>query len=622
MNADTRLNALRRAVELEHEEERRRFQERQATLSRKERIRRGVAADHLEPVDESWGFGGRYVLTLDGPVSNAFSQGSVVELRPMRDEEPTARAIVVRRRDRELTLAFDRSPPSFTTTGRSFIELAPNDVSLARNLANIDAVKRMESGVARRRRDAWFGDDAPRSSAVAVESSAPLNAEQLEALANARAARDFYVIHGPPGTGKSTVLTAVMGEEVAAGSKILATAASNSAVDHLLELALGAGLKGVRIGHPGRVAERLRRHTLDEQLAEHPERDVLNAMRDEAAELMGVSRRQRKQGRSRNNYGKASEARRDAKQLFRQATERERLLARSIIDDADVVAATLSAASGALLQDRIFDLCVLDEATQATEPAALAALIRGHRVILAGDHQQLPPTVISQDALNAGLGVSALERLVDTHPGHMTLLREQYRMNEAIMAYPSLSMYNGQLRAHPSVAKRNLDAGVEDAAVPFLFVDTAGKGFDEAEEADSESLLNEGEAELVCFRVAELLDAGVPATSIGVITPYSGQARWLRRRVVPEVAVNTIDAFQGREKDVILVTLVRSNSAGEVGFLADVRRMNVALTRARRQVVVVGDSGTLASHPYYAALIEHGQATEGYRSAWAWGGAR
>ncbi|MEO1171536.1 MAG: AAA domain-containing protein [Myxococcota bacterium] len=619
MKAEERLDALRRAVELERQEEQRRFRERQATLSRKERIHRGVAADHLEPVDESWGYGGRHVVTYEGPVSNAFTQGSVLELRPLRDEEPRASATVVRRREQELSLAFDRRPPPFTTEGRSFIELAPDDITYARNVASLEAVRAWTSGTERRRRDAWFGEDSPRSQPAPDTETGPLNPEQYEALTRARGARDFFVVHGPPGTGKSTVLAALIAAEVRSGVTILATAASNSAVDHLLELALAAGLKAVRIGHPARVAENLRRHTLDELLAEHPEREVLDSMRDEAADLLGYSRRQRKQGRSQDRKGRAADARRDARQLFRDASDRERLLARSILDDADVVAATLSAAAGRLLSERTFGLAVLDEATQATEPAALAAFLRSQRVVLAGDHQQLPPTVISREAQEGGLGISALERLVNTHPDHVTLLREQYRMNAAIMAFPSDAMYGGELRAHESVADRTLDVSVEDAAVPFLFVDTAGKGFEETEEEDSESLANEGEAELVLQHLRRLVNAGVPADEIAVITPYAGQARLFRQRLNGEVDANTIDAFQGREKDVVLVSLVRSNEGGEVGFLRDTRRMNVALTRARRHAVIVGDSATLASHPFYARMIEHSQATNAYRSAWAWG---
>ncbi|MEL6546344.1 MAG: AAA domain-containing protein, partial [Myxococcota bacterium] len=519
----------------------------------------------------------------------------------------------------ELTLAFERPPPEHVSHGRSFIELAPNSVTYRRAIANLDAVARMESGTDRRRRDIWFGEAAPRMETGANGSASErLNPEQGSAWAGALAAQDIYAIHGPPGTGKSTVLAEIMASEAKRETTLLATASSNAAVDHLLELALRQGLRAVRVGHPARVSEALQQHTLDYLIETHHERAVVDELRDEAYELMGYARRQRNQGRSKDRFGRARDAKREARELLSRAEELEALVARALLDEAQVICATLSMLSGHVLRDRRFDLALVDEATQATEPLVLGAFVSARRLVLAGDPKQLPPTVLSQKAARAGLGQSALERVMSIHNTDVcTMLREQYRMNNAIMAFPSAQSYDGQLRAHSSVAERQLPD--ELGAPPLLFVDTAGKGFSEERQPASSSLYNPGEGELVLGHVSRLLRDGLRGEQISVISPYSAQVQWLRAQCEEaSVEIDTIDAFQGRENDAVLLSFVRSNDAGEVGFLSDERRLNVALTRARKHLAMFGDSATLSSDPVYAALIEHTQSTDAYRSAWAW----
>ncbi|MEM6734403.1 MAG: AAA domain-containing protein, partial [Myxococcota bacterium] len=314
-------------------------------------------------------------------------------------------------------------------------------------------------------------------------------------------------------------------------------------------------------------------------------------------------------------------ARRDARRLLRDANERERILTRALLDDAQVICATLATLSGPALERRRFSIAVVDEATQATEPMTLAALLSCDRVVLAGDPCQLPPTVLSAEAVKHGLAESALDRILAVHGENaFTLLREQYRMHESIMEFPSRWMYRGELRAHPSNADHTLaDNDAEDANQPLILVDTAGKGFDEERDPDSESLFNVGEIDLVAQHAARLVSGGLSPEAIGVITPYSAQATRLREfGLDPAIEIDTVDAFQGREKDAILLSLVRSNASGEVGFLKDERRLNVALTRARRHLAVFGDSATLANQPMLAALIEYTQTLDAYRSAWAW----
>ncbi|HET6344684.1 MAG TPA: AAA domain-containing protein, partial [Myxococcota bacterium] len=263
---------------------------------------------------------------------------------------------------------------------------------------------------------------------------------------------------------------------------------------------------------------------------------------------------------------------------------------------------------------------------------ALLAWARAERLILAGDPCQLPPTVVSPEAERQGLGISLFERLLETHADVGLMLREQYRMHETLIRFPSDVMYGGALRAAPAIATHTLadvlPAGADLDALdvpPLVFVDTAGMGFDE-EKPESVlsfqgSLCNRGEADIILRRVEELVGAGLTPAELGVIAPYRAQARHLREALaehLPEVEVDTVDAFQGREKDAILLTLTRSNDAGSLGFLTDRRRMNVALTRARRHLFIVGDSGTVGADPFFERLLAHVEAAAGYRSGWAW----
>ncbi len=242
-------------------------------------------------------------------------------------------------------------------------------------------------------------------------------------------------------------------------------------------------------------------------------------------------------------------------------------------------------------------------------------------MILAGDPQQLSATVLSTEAKEQGLSVSLFERLLEEHgPKVKRLLKEQYRMNRVLMEFPSTQTYGGQLRAHPSVSDRVLELGLETP--PLLFLDTAGKGFDESKAPGTESLRNEGEAELIITRARALLAAGLPPQELAIISPYRAQAAFIREQLgdLEQLEVDTIDAFQGREKEAVLVSLVRSNVDQTLGFLTDLRRINVALTRARRHLFIVGDSATVSAHPYFAALVEYAQKVGGYRSAWEWPG--
>ncbi len=604
------------------------------SLSLQEREEHGLSVLDLESIEEEVGLGGRFLLTLARadrrPLPTRLHNGDLVAVLPRRSEvkEP-ARALISRATSTRIQLAFDRSPPPYVHEGLLRLDVVPNDVTYDRLRAGLQRIKAMDKGVERRKREVVLGNEPPRfDKPREFEPTRPLNPEQQDATARALAAEDFFLVHGPPGTGKSTVLAEVAAQAVAGGQRLLCTAASNAAVDHLLDLCLEKGLRAIRVGHPARVAARLQEHTLDIVVEDHPDRVVSRDLFEEAYSLLGYARRQRTQGRSRERFANARASSTEAKSMLDEARALEKKAVRAVLARADVVCVTLASLGSGVLANEEFDLALLDEATQATEPLALLGFLRAPKVILAGDPQQLPPTVLSQEAAKAGLGVSLFERLLKDHgEGVKRMLREQYRMNASIMDFPSREMYGGELRAHPSVAKRTLaevltpGSETEVDAPPVLFLDTAGKGFDEEVEPTTRSLFNAGEAGLIEARVKALLALGLSPRELAVITPYSAQAHRLRERVEAlhhDVEVDTVDAFQGREKDAILVSLTRSNGEGQLGFLTDLRRMNVALTRARRHLFVVGDSATLSGHPFYARVIEGTQATGAYRSAWEW----
>jgi predicted DNA helicase len=307
----------------------------------------------------------------------------------------------------------------------------------------------------------------------------------------------------------------------------------------------------------------------------------------------------------------------DARQLEARAIER-------ILDAAPILCATTTGLDDSLLGGRRFDLLVLDEACQSTEPGCWVPLLRSDRVVLAGDPCQLPPTVVSSEAAKQGFGVSLLERLVAWYGDAVTRrLDVQYRMHEAIMGFSSAEFYDGALTADESVRTHRLCdiPGVATEPLtqaPLTFIDTAGAGYDEELEPDGDSRLNPQEADLVCRKVRELLAAGVASSDIAVIAPYAAQVRRLRERLnVPGLEIDSVDGFQGREKEAVILSLVRSNPEGDVGFLADVRRTNVALTRARRSLIVVGDSATLSALPFYQRMVEYFEARGAYRSVWS-----
>ncbi|REK07222.1 MAG: AAA family ATPase [Planctomycetota bacterium] len=604
--------------------------ERRQGRARKAAEQGGEALLDLAIQDHRSGLGGRHLLTfvkrnrtLPLP-SNRLRVGSPVVVTSLDDPEQKPQSgVVSARKVDSIQVAVDH----WIAGSRFDLDLSADEVSRNRERAALQnvsvargrlgelrqiALGDLDPGYARRRQPR-FGKVRP------LTDAAGLNASQRAAIEFALAAEDLAIIHGPPGTGKTTSVAAFICQAAQRGEKVLACAPSNTAVDNLLERLIDAGQRVVRIGHPARVKEALRSHALDALVEAHDNMQVVKELLRDAEQLY---RKADRYTRAKPARGQKQDWRREARQLKAEARHFERRAINDVLDGADVICATTSI-DDVVLGDRTFDWVVIDEACQCTESASWVPLQRGQRILLAGDHCQLPPTVVSTAAAREGYARSMLERLVETFGADVTRqLEVQYRMHAAIMRFSSGQFYGDSLEADAAVHGHLLSDLPHVASCPLTdepleFVDTAGANYDEAEEPDGASRLNPAEGRLVLAKVARLLEAGLPAADIAVIAPYAAQVRWLRQHAPDrQLEIDTVDGFQGREKEAVVISLVRSNRTGEIGFLQDTRRMNVALTRARRKLIVVGDSATLGGHPFYADLLAYFESTNSYHTVW------
>jgi ATP-dependent RNA/DNA helicase IGHMBP2 len=597
--------------------------------------------------DEQPAFGGRVVVTLgkrDQTQSlpwNRLGAGTPVLLTEENMEAgrgtpqrafPTARGwrgLVSRRDQSTLDVVLTQSPESENERPTFRVDLADDEIARQRMKSALSQARAADRGRLAQLRDVLLrarpfnvGKAVPASTATRATTARAtgLNDSQREAVEFALAAADVAIIHGPPGTGKTTTVVELIRQAAARGEKVLACAPSNLAVDNMLEKLVAGGEKAIRLGHPARVLKELQEHTLDLLVDAHPDVAIARRLIKEANQLFDKADRFT---RAKPLPGAKAQMRAEARGLLADARRIESQVADHLLDSATVLCATLTGLDPQVLGDRAFDLVVIDEAAQAIEPACWIPLLRAGRVVLAGDHCQLPPTIISKEASREGLIVSLMERLIrDLGIDISRRLTTQYRMHESIMGFSSDAFYESSLVPDASV-KEHLLTDIPDVvpgpltSAPLTFIDTAGAGYDEELEPDGESRRNLQEAELVGRQVQALLDAGVLPRDIAVIAPYSAQVRLLRGQLtIDGLEIDTVDGFQGREKEAVIISLVRSNAHGEIGFLADTRRMNVALTRARRKLIVIGDSATIAGHPFYHKLLEYFELHDAYRTVW------
>ena len=619
---------LARLLDLESRAEAQEVAERGRRLSPAEAERTGTSLVDLVIADEDTGLGGRYLVQLvkrnRSPLPwTRLGVGSPVVLSPDASKAAAGyRGVVYERAEASLRVALGGMADDLSEHDAWRVDLSSDEVAVERQRSALQRVKAARGDRRAELRDVLLGQRPPAFDPELDEPAldAGLNDTQREAVRFALSARDVALIHGPPGTGKTTTVVELIRRAVRRGEKVLACAPSNLAVDNIFERLLAVGERAVRLGHPARVLPELRAHTLDLLVDDHSD---VRLARKLVKEAMGLFRQAGRYTRARPAPGARQEARQEARNLLADARRLEAQAVEHILDTADVLCATTTGLDSELVGTRQFGLAVIDEACQSTEPGCWIPLLRCQRVVLAGDHCQLPPTVVSQEAAAAGFGVSLFERLMAQFgPQVARRLAVQYRMHRAIMDFSSQEFYEGDLEADAAVSEHLLADLPGVLATPLTrspveFIDTAGADFDEEVEPDGESRLNRQEAALVCRKAQELLDAGVAAGDIAVIAPYAAQVRLLREQLsVPGLEIDSVDGFQGREKEAVMISLVRSNAKGEIGFLGDVRRMNVAMTRARRKLLVVGDSATLSNHPFYKDMLDYFEGLGAYRTVW------
>lgn len=452
-----------------------------------------------------------------------------------------------------------------------------------------------------------------------------LNEVQQQAVNKIVSAQELAIVHGPPGTGKTTTLVQAIKALIKQNhQQILVVAPSNTAVDLLTEKLDEEGLNVVRVGNPARVSDRLLSLTLDGKMSEHPSMKQIRALKKQANEFKNMAHKYKR------NFGRAEKEQRkalfdEAHKIMKEVGNTEQYIIDDVLGKAQVVTATLVGANHYTVRNLKFHTLVIDEAGQALEPACWIPIMKAQKVIFAGDHCQLSPTIKSNEAAKSGLSTTLLEKSIALHPESVTLLEEQYRMNKTIMGYSSKVFYENKLKAHGSVADRLLFS--EDS--PLAFVDTAGCGFEEKLEGTSST--NPEEAVFLFKHLTQLVATlGEHYTieafpTIAVISPYKQQILLMKELLLnsaalqqygERISVNTIDSFQGQERDLVYISMTRSNNEGIIGFLSDIRRMNVAMTRARKKLVVIGDSATLSRLPFYADFIDYAEENNAYQSAW------
>ena len=623
---ENHFQRLARLLNLESDAEAQQASENLERFSPQEAEKTGNSLIDLAIDEEHSGLGGRFILTLvkrNRSVSLPWTRlgvGAPVLLSAQGDSDYSVRGVICEKRQRFIRVAINEMTEEDVQTWR--IDRSNDEVARQRQQSALGRVQSARGDRLAELRRIMLGERPPSfSESKDFQPLSPsLNPSQLEAIEHALSARDFALIHGPPGTGKTTVVIELIRHAVLRGEKVLASAPSNLAVDNILERLIASGEKAVRLGHPARILQELREYSLDFLVEKNEHRLLAKDLRREAMLLQRKAQKFHRAkpvpGSRKDLWDQINAIRDDARQLERQAIE-------NVLDSADILLATTTGLDSEILGQRQFDLAVVDEACQSTEPGCWIPILRSRRVVLAGDHCQLPPTVVSREAADEGFGRSLFERLFDTCGSDVTRrLTTQYRMHAAIQDFSSMEFYDAELEADAAVRDHLLCelAGVEQKSLtqqPVHFIDTAGAGYEEETEPNGESRLNPQEAELVTGKVRELLDAGLPPSDIAVITPYSAQVRLLRQMIKEDgLEIDSVDGFQGREKEAVVISLVRSNSDGEIGFLRDIRRMNVALTRARRKLIVIGDSATLSAHPFYTSLFDYFDDINAYHTVW------
>lgn len=619
------LQRQRMLLEIEYNHEKEEFRKQTETMGVERKVRRG---DAWFPIS----IGRSYYNSLNqmvvevmrqpgSDIEHNFEAGRPVCFFTIKNDMGTAGAKATKAGSKLQYLSFtatvsyaeqDRMVVALPDSGRIVdlqrqdalgVQLFFDETSYRLMFEALDRVIRARSGRLADLRDIFY-TKAPASRYTFDAMRFPwLNASQEKAVNEVLWAKDVAVVHGPPGTGKTTTLVEAIFETLRRESQVLVCAQSNMAVDWISEKLVDRGINVLRIGNPTRVNDKMLSFTYERRFEAHPDYPQLWSIRKAIREL----RQQRKHADSWHQK---------MDRLKSRATELELRIRSSLFGEARVIASTLTGAANRVLEGEKYSTLFIDEAAQALEAACWIAIRKAGRVILAGDHCQLPPTVKSIMALKGGLGKTLMERIVENKPETVTLLKMQYRMNEQIMKFSSEWFYHGMVESAPTVSHR----GILDYDTPMMWIDTAECDGKEEFVGENFGRINRAEAELTLQTLQQYLEKIgkqrilEESIDVGIISPYRAQVQLLRKELRKReffrpyrhlLTVNTVDGFQGQERDIILISLVRSNDGGDIGFLRDLRRMNVAITRARMKLIILVSSETMTSHPFYKKLYEY-----------------
>ena len=498
--------------------------------------------------------------------------------------------------------------PELVVTGELGVQLYFDDTSYKTMFAALREVAEAKGNRTARLREVLLGKAPALRRETGPVRFPWLNASQEKAVNQVLWAKEVAVVHGPPGTGKTTTLVEAVYETLHRENQVMVSAQSNTAVDWIAEKLVDRGIPVLRIGNPTRVNDKMLAFTYERRFEAHSDYPELWQIRKTIREMTGRLRKSGREDRERLHN--------QLTKLRVRATGLEIRIDTELFTEARVIACTLVGAASRVLERKRFSSLFIDEAAQAIEAACWIAISRADRVILAGDHCQLPPTIKCIEAARGGLGRTLLEKVVLHKPETVSLLKIQYRMHEDIMRFPSRWFYHDELEAAPEVKYR----GILDFDTPASWIDTSELDLQEKAVAEGTGRLNTGEAELLVRELKNYMERiGIRRIleehiDFGVISPYRAQVHYLRHLLKKEpffrpcrrlITVHTVDGFQGQERDVIMISLVRANEKGQIGFLRDLRRMNVAITRARMKLLILGEAVTLTRHPFYRELYEY-----------------
>lgn len=618
---------LLKLLKKEREEDRKQYEDKIRNRSLEDRRKEGVTWYPVSIERSFLGTGEKWTLkierTSDLETRHYFQAGSSASLF-LNDarRKLSASGIISRVSDRYMTLVLNsEDPPDWLDEGKLGVNLLFDESTydeMERTMRHLSGVK---EGRILELIKVLLGSEQPAFTTSHEIRHPNLNDSQNEALNLIQSAKDLALVHGPPGTGKTTTLVEAIKDTVTSEKQVLVSAASNAAVDLLAEKLTKQGLRVLRIGHPARVTEEVISCTIDARLAEHDDAKMLKDLRRKADEFKGLGKKHKR------NFGRAERQQRkllldEARSLREDARLLEDHMIRDELNKAQVIACTLVGTNSSYLHGRTYKTLFVDEASQALEPASWIPILKSSRVIMAGDHWQLPPTVKSVEAASEGLSQTIFERTIQLFKADV-MLDTQYRMHDAIMEFSNAHFYKGKLRSGELVKNRR-----QLFPQPVSFIDTAGCGFDEKLNEETLSTYNEEEARFLLNQLDRILNELASEEKsrirIGIIAPYKAQVEKLKayiggfewyEELERQISINSVDAFQGQERDIMLISLVRSNPNGEIGFLANERRMNVAMTRARHLLVMVGDSATLSSNQFFDSLIQNFQSRNLYQSA-------